>query len=143
MKALPATTAELAWLAARTGAKFTPEARGIKAVGDGGDIRGMVAFDGWTPNSCYLHMAVDSAIAWRELVPAAAHYVFQQVGLGLMLGLTRGSNARALRFIRAIGFREVHRIRDGFAPGEDLVVSELRKEDARIPWRLHQLRRAA
>lgn len=124
-----------AWLIQRTSLAPTAGFRAIEAVDTEGNIRGMVGFDFWMPNSCQVHMAVDAPIAWRRLVYAAAEYIFEEAGKSVMLGLTRATNTPALRVIKAFGFKEVARVREGFGPGEDLVISELRKELCRFPRR--------
>lgn len=129
MRVLAAYPEELAWLANRTDAAFTPGARAIKAVDATGRIRGMVAYDGWTVSACQAHMAVDSPIVWRSLVRPAFSYPFEEAGKSLILGIVPGDNAKSLAMVEALGFREVHRVKDGWAPGVPLVVHEMRREE--------------
>jgi RimJ/RimL family protein N-acetyltransferase len=122
---------DLRWVEERTGCVLTRNARGVEVVDAGGRVVGMVAFDAWTPASAQAHMAVEFAAAWRSLLPAAFEYVFNEAGRDVLLGVIASSNARALKFTERVGFREQHRIRDGWAKDEDLVLLELRKAHCR------------
>lgn len=129
LRTLPASPADLLWLEKRAGCCLTIRAKGIKAVDRSGRIRGLVAYDDFTLNSCAVHQAAESPIAWRALSPACFQYPFIQLGLGVVTGAVPASNARSLRFAQRMGFREIYRVRDGAAPGEDMVVHELRREE--------------
>lgn len=145
MRVLAAFREELAWLANRTGAAFTPGVRAIKAVDETGRIRGMVAYDCWTVTACQAHMAVDSPIVWRSLVRPAFSYPFEEAGKTLILGIISGDNAKSLAMVQALGFREVHRVPDGWAPGIPLVVHEMRREECRYlrtEWRRRRPRKS-
>lgn len=131
----------LGWIVQRTGFAPTGGCRAIEAVDAAGRIRGMVAFDGWTENACHAHMAVESPIAWRALLAPAFGYAFDQCGRGIILGVVPAGNARSCALTRRFGFREVHRIKDGWAEGEDLVVHEMRKNECR--WLNGHNRKAA
>lgn len=129
---LQATTAEdFAWIIAHAHCVLTPYARALKAVDESGAIRGMVAFDNWTENAAQIHMAAENPAVWRHLLPAAADFAFEHVGKGVVFGLTPASNEKALKLSRRAGFRQRYRIADGWAKGEDMVISEMRKEDCR------------
>ncbi len=119
------------WIKSHANCVLTPYARAIKAVDDKGAIRGMVAFDNWTENAVQVHMAVDAAMVWRKLLPAAFRFAFEQAGKGLMVGITPASNAAALAFSKKAGFRQPYRITDGWAKGEDMVISEMRRDECR------------
>lgn len=121
----------LEWLESRAGVVLTRNARGIAAVDGRGNIRGMVAYDNWTENSVQCHMATETPLAWRGLVPAVFEYPFVQAGRGVLLGFIRGGNARSLDTALRLGFREAGRLRDGAAKGEDVVVVEMRREECR------------
>lgn len=140
MKVLAATYEEQEWLVRRIG--FTPTAwsRALKAVDDAGNIRGMVAYDRWTENSCEAHMAVDTPIAWRALLFPAFDCPFNHYGRGLILGIIASNNSRSLALAKRFGFRETYRVRDGVKPGTDIVIHEMRREECR--W-LKQEREAA
>lgn len=98
----------------------------------------MVAFDNWTPNACWAHMAVETPMAWRALLLPSFEYAF--ASRGLILGAIASDNAKSLRMVKSLGFTETHRIRDGHSPGVDLVFHEMRRESC--PW-LRQERKVA
>lgn len=131
MRVRAARPEDFAWLEARAGCALTPRARGIRALDASGATRGVVAYDMWTPTSCQAHMAVDTPAAWRPLLRHCFHYPFQALGLQLLLGIIPAHNAKSLAMARALGFRETYRVRDGWAPGDDMVVHEMRREDCR------------
>lgn len=122
----------LAWIEERTGVVLTRIARGVMAVDSAGAIKGVVAFDGWTPALAHAHMAVEYPAVWRQLLPEAMHYVFNEANRELFLGWILASNQRALKFVKSVGFRELLLIRDGWAKGDDVVLLELRKADCRF-----------
>lgn len=125
------------WIASRLGLHLTPAARGICAVDGQGNVRGGVLYDTWMPNSVQAHMATDTPVAWRVLLPHVFVYPFLgpkadgEEGRGLIFSHIRSSNQRSLAMAKALGFRLAERIRDGFAVGEDLVRVEMRREECR------------
>lgn len=120
---------DLRWVEARTGCVLTRNAKGIKAVDARGNIRGMVALDGWTENSVWCHVASDTPLAWKRLLTAAREYAFLQAGKGLVYATVRSDNLPALRFAQHACFEVEHRFRDGIAKGVDAVVLRMRRED--------------
>lgn len=129
MTVADAEAADFGWIAERTGVVLTTSARGVKVVDSAGRTRGVVAFDDWTPNAVTAHIASDTPIAWRKLLPAALHYVFGLVGLGVLVAQVASSNIRSLAFVEAAGFRRLTSIRDGIRVGVDLVLFEMRREN--------------
>ncbi|MBF9682941.1 hypothetical protein IAI36_11700, partial [Streptococcus pseudopneumoniae] len=80
------------FITAATQCALTPGARGIKATDAAGHIRGFVAYDWWTENAVYAHMAADTPIAWRSLLPAVFTYPFVECGRGKLLALIPSHN---------------------------------------------------
>jgi RimJ/RimL family protein N-acetyltransferase len=117
-------------LAARTGYTLGADACALAAVDKSGRVRGVVGFDRWTPASVHLHVVLESPAAVRVLLPAAFAEAFAG-GRVLARGEVRASNARSLALVRHLGFAEAHRVRDGWAPGEDMVLFEMRREACR------------
>jgi RimJ/RimL family protein N-acetyltransferase len=132
--------ASLQWLLERIQYAPTAGARAIEAVDAAGRIRGMVAFDGWTESAAHMHVALESPIAARALLRVVFRYLFLDTGRSIAIGVVPSHNARALAFDKRLGFREVHRIEDGWAPGDDLVILEMRRTECRF---IPQERRAA
>jgi hypothetical protein len=131
VNAQAASPAQLRWLEARAGCLLTPGARGVAAVDDKGHTRGVVAYDCWTESAAQAHMAVDTPMAWRALLPHVFTYPFLSAGKRLLLGIIPASNRRSVAMTKRLGFSEAYRVRDGWAAGDDLVVFEMRREECR------------
>lgn len=132
MKVQAATPEDFAWLVSATSAAVTPGLRAIKAVDGTGKIRGMVGYDCWTPNSCTAHMAVDTPLAWRSLLPACFEYPFVQCDRRVLLGVIPAHNTASWGLAKHLGFTVRHAVKDGWAMGDDLLLLELRREDCRF-----------
>lgn len=131
MRVLAAASWELSWLERRAGCVLTRNARGVKAVDAYGAIRAMVAFDSWTNASAQAHMAAETPIAWRSLLRPAFSYPFIEADKRVLIAVIPAGNERSLRLAKRFGFRETHRVPDGWDTGEDLVLLEMRREDCR------------
>lgn len=134
MRVRAAPLEHYAWLCRRVGYAPTREFRAIEAVRDDGHILGMVGYDHWSPNAVWMHVAlVDECPrgGLRGFVRAAFAYPFVEAGREIVLGSVRGGNVAAQRLDLHLGFREVCRIVDGVAKGEDLIFYEMRKADCR------------
>lgn len=129
------------WLIQRAECNASIDFKAIEAVDESGRIHGMAGFDGWTPNSVVLTIALDNPAAFRHLVLPIFDYAFLQAGRGVALATVRGSNAKSLKLCKHVGLREVYRVRDGVRVGEDLVIFEMRREECR--WIPEQARKAA
>lgn len=119
------------WLKLRTQCELTDSFRAIEALDERGVVRGMVGYSGWTYTSVCMHVCIEAPGALKALLRAAFEYPFVEGSKRFVIGITPSDNAKALRFNKHIGFREVYRIKDGFADGVDLVVQELRREECR------------
>lgn len=128
----PARSYEMEWLSIKTDVSFSPDARGISAVDQTGRTRGVVAFDSWTPNGCQVHMAIDTPIAARCLLPAAADYVFNHACRKLVWMFLYETREKSRKLAESLGFRETYRVKDGWAEGRDIIFFELRRDDCRI-----------
>jgi hypothetical protein len=132
MKVSAATKEDCRWLFARISWVPTLGFKAIVAHDSSGAIRGMVGYDCWTPNSVQMHVALASGAAARSLLGPAFQYPFEQLAVGVVLGVVPANNAPSLNFARKVGMRETHRIADGWAPGVDLLHFEMRREECRF-----------
>lgn len=119
-----------AWLAERTGYVPGGDFRTLVALREDGSTAGVVGFDRWTPGSVHMHIALESPAAGRLLLRPAFAEAFSG-GRTLAAGLVRGGNVRSLALAKHLGFREAYRMRDGWAPGEDMVLFEMRRAECR------------
>ena len=123
---------EYEWLVERTGCDLTPGFKAIKAVDKQGRIHGMIGYGNWTANSCIMHIALDNPAAFRSLIRWAFEYPFNQCGRNVAFATVRERNLKSHRLCTHVGMREVYRMRDAVAVGEDMVLFEMRKEWC--PW---------
>lgn len=126
-----ARTHELEWASIKTGVAFSSEARGISVIDQDRRTRGVVVFDSWTPNAAQVHMAIDTPMATKTLIEAAADYVFHTACRKLVWMMIRETKTQAVKLARHIGFREMYRVTDGWADGRDIILFELRRDDCR------------
>lgn len=132
MKVIAATPGDIDWLVERTRCAVSTGMRAIKAVDARGHIRGMVGYDLWTKNAVTAHMAVDTPIAWRSLIPACFEYPFLECGRELILAVIPADNEKSWGMAGSLGFRLKHTVRDGWSKGVDLLMFELRRSDCRF-----------
>lgn len=130
----PAPPEHYEWIKKRAGVAISPEFRALEAL-DGEQIVGMVGYDAWRPNSCSMHVAIEKPIAIRRLLRPAFGLVFDPRPKGLGLGLVKGhvlsTNEKALKLALGLGFRELERVKDGWAVGVDEIMLVMRREDCR------------
>ena len=132
MRVLAGESSDIEWLVSRTRCAVTRGFKAIKAVDARGQIRGMVGYDGWTENAVTSHMAVDTPIAWRSLIPACFEYPFLECRRDILLGVIPADNAKSWGMASHLGFRIAHTVMDGWAKGVGLLLLELRREDCRF-----------
>ena len=128
------------WIASRAGLSLHAGFMALEAMDDAGRIVGMVGFDGWTPSSVALHVALDTPSALRHLIYPVFGLVFdpEPEGCGKRrINLTvLSTNTRSLALVKHLGFKETHRVKDGWDLGVDIVVFEMRREHCR--WIRHE-----
>lgn len=91
-----------------------------------------VILDSWTPNGCQAHIIIQNPLILRHgFLEECFDFVFNVSGRGVINGVVKSDNEKALRFDKHIGFEETHRIKDGFDKGIDLIFVEIRKENCR------------
>jgi hypothetical protein len=122
---------EYGWLAERAGCDITPGFKAIKAVDRMGKIHGMVGYGNWTLNSVMLHIAVDNPACLREILKWCFVYPFEECNRGVALATVRAKNKRSLSLCNKVGMREVYRVKDGIAVGEDMIIFQMRREECR------------
>lgn len=119
----------LDWIIARAGCVLTPDARAIEVLDGKKRIRGMIAYDNWTPNAVQAHMVVENPIIWRHLIGPAFSYPFLQAGKRIILGIIPSHNKKSVAMTKRLGFRCIRTIRDGWSDGDDLIVFEMRRDE--------------
>ena len=105
--------------------------RGIVAV-DGLSVPcAVILLDGWTHSAATCHIAVQNPMALRGLLHELAHYVFTVCEKQMLIGITESSHEKALRLNAHMGFTEIYRIKDCYAPGVDQIILQMKKEDCK------------
>ena len=95
------------------------------------ELIGVVAYNGFCGKVCQMHVAGVGNWVSREFIHAAFDYPFRQLQLNAIFAPVEGTNERALRFEKHMGFREVYRLPSGWDVGVDLVFLEMRLEDCK------------
>jgi RimJ/RimL family protein N-acetyltransferase len=114
------------WMSKQTQIPWSSDLRTIGALRDDGTIAAAVAFNGWTPAACFIHVVLDSAHSLsKQFLRAVMSYPFDTVGVRAIYGLTPRDLDRAIRFNEKIGFKKI-------AETVDCVLLELRREACRF-----------
>lgn len=142
-----APAAHYLWLALQSGTELTEGFRAIEVLDEDqpevcpfcrrehGRIRGMTGYSAWTPNSVTMHVAMDETDrsdrreAATAIIPEAFRYPFEERGLKIVLAGVLSSNAKSLALCRRLGFREVHRVPQGWDDETDLILLEMRRDE--------------
>ena len=115
---------DLTWFQHEVGCYLTANANGIVADEDNRTLA-MIALDDWTPRSVHLHFYQNDVRAmpllWKELL-----WYIQAHDRKLLCAVTPSSRELSLKLQRALGFKEVYRLKDGWDDGIDLVLTELK-----------------
>lgn len=127
------------WIAERASVIVGPAFRAIEAIGEGGQIVGMVGFEVGLPNTNILHIAMEvpdrvprevRRQALQMLVMAAFRTTFLGMWKKLAICHVLSTNTRSLSLVKRVGFREVYRGKDYFADGVDVVTFEMNRDEA-------------
>lgn len=118
------------WLSKRTHVQWSSDLRTIGLLDKDKNIAAVCGFNGHMGNCCQMHIAIEGKLT-RPYIRACFGYPFKTLGYACVIGLVAEGNKDALRFDQHIGFKEVHRIRQGASGGEDLIILEMRREDCR------------
>jgi RimJ/RimL family protein N-acetyltransferase len=91
-----------------------------------GQIRAVVVFCGFYGKSCMIHVGSEGN-HWntKSFLRAVFDYPFNKLKLKVIIGTVAGSNEKALRLDRHLGFKDVATIPDAHDEG-DLVILEMR-----------------
>lgn len=110
--------------------RFCADTRGIVAEDEKGGLKAAVFLDSWTANSCMIHVYIKEPLVLKHgFASEVFTYIFITSGRSVVIGSTPSDNKRALKFNKHIGFNEKCILKDAYADGIDLVITEMRKED--------------
>lgn len=92
-------------------------------------LLGVVAFNGFWGRVCTMHTAGEGNWVSRRLIWRCFDYPFRQLNMQAVLAPVAASNERALKFDQRLGFREVHRVANGWGDGDDLIILQLARNE--------------
>lgn len=120
-----------AFINKRVGTPFSEDFRAIGAV-IGGCLCAVVAYNGFTGRTCFMHSAIDDPTAInRTFVKAIFAYPFLQCGRTHVLALVDSANLQALDINKRCGFREVLRLEGSGLEGQDLILLQMTRNECR------------
>lgn len=134
MKLRMASREEVEWVAKEIGYSPTLDAKGLIGEDEEGGIGTCALYDHWTPSSVNMHAysrgpkyILDPGFDF-----AIFDYPFREGNKMVAITITPCDNTPSLAVAKYLGFVEVARIRDGWKPGTDMVIQELRRENCRF-----------
>ena len=93
-----------------------------------GQIRAVVVYCSFYGKSCMIHVGSEGQHwATKDFLKEVFNYPFNTLKLKVIIGTVAGSNTKALRLDRHLGFKDVAFIPDAHDDG-DLVILEMRPE---------------
>ena len=109
----------------------TDDFHAIGRVASNGKLVGVVGYNGFIGNTCCVHVAGIGNWVNRELLWAAFDYPFMQAKMEHLIGTVAESNTKAIHLNRHLGFEVLHRLRDGWKIGVDLIIMRMARYQCR------------
>lgn len=108
-------------------------ARGV-AILEAESIGACVVFDYWTPNGVQGHVYAPrlDLLFSRTFLREVFTHIFIKSDRDVIVAITPGDQKGSLAVSSWLGFKEKYRVRDGWKPGVDMVLKELRRVDCRF-----------
>lgn len=130
MRFTPITPDQASELSRTAGVPLTSDLVGASVL-EGDDVLATVMLCNFTQNSCWIHLVVyDSKIHEANwFADEVLGFTFGPLRRRMLLTTTSSVNEGSLALQKGYGFKEVARIPNGVADGEDLVISQLTAED--------------
>jgi len=87
-----------------------------------------VIYNDYSAMNCYMHISAEDGRKWlnKEFLFSAFDYPFNQLGLHRVTALIKAKNARAIEFVKRIGFEQEGFLRDFFAKDDAVIFGMLR-----------------
>ena len=129
-----ASQVELEFLCKKLDFICNSHSNGVLIENEYGGIGAMAMYDRWTYSAVEMHAYSSSPkyVFRPEFCRAIFEYPFIQQNKMLAFAVTPCDNTASIALARWLGFKEVYRIRDGWKPGTDMVIQELRRENCRF-----------
>jgi len=97
-------------------------------------VAACVLYDYWTYNAVQVHVYAPSlkALFSPPFLRAIFSYPFFEAKRNILYAVTPGDAKGSLAVSGWLGFKEKYRIKDGWKPGIDMILKELRREHCRF-----------
>jgi hypothetical protein len=113
------------WMHRKVKLPWSSDLRCMAAMREDGTIASAVAYNAWTENACWMHVAFDGSHGLtRALWRAAFEYPFIHCGKDAVYGLTPKHLPEALAMNRKLGFRQI-------AETVDCIMFEMKSDECR------------
>lgn len=113
------------WMARLNNVPWSSDLRTIGLMRSDGSVAAAVGYNGWQTDSCFMHVAFDSAHSMtRALLRAAFKYPFIDCGKSAVYALIGKENDECLRLVKKLGYRE-------FCQTVDCVMFEMKAAECR------------
>ena len=113
------------WMHSKTNLPWSSDLRCIAAMRDDGTIASAVAYNAWTENACWMHVAFDGKHGLtRALWRAAFEYPLVTCGKKAVYGLTPKHLSEAVSMNEKLGFKRI-------AETIDCVMFEMKADECR------------
>lgn len=119
------------WLCPRTGGRYVPGAGVYIGNEINGKLVAVVGYEDYNGASVRIHVAGEGHWMTREFLWFAFYYPFEQMKVKKLIGLVAGTNERALKLDKHLGYVEEAVIKDA-VPGGDLHILTMTKEQCRF-----------
>lgn len=129
-----ATQSEIEFVCGKISFSYSHDSNGVIIEDEMGGVGAMAMYDRWTYSAVEMHAYSSSPkyVFNPEFCYAMFEYPFVEQNKMLAFAVTPCDNTASIALARFLGFREVYRIRDGWKPGTDMVIQELRRENCRF-----------
>lgn len=96
------------------------------------DVAIGVAYDSFNGRTCCMHAAVQKPeYMSRAIIQEVFEYPFLVCGVNHVLAPIKADNVPAVDFVKRLGFKEIHRFKDGAHPHGDLLLLTMSRQDCR------------
>lgn len=103
--------------------------RGILMLDAANKPMGTIFGEHWTPSSCYCHWIISNPMALRRgLMEEWYSYAFDTVGRVKLFAAINTDTPKSLSLALRLGWQEILRLKDAYAPGVDMVHIQYTKE---------------
>ena len=119
------------WINQQVGIVRAGDTTGIMAIDlDKNETIGAAIMDNWTGNSVQCHFMLTNPMVLRHgFLQCCFDFMFNSAGVARVYGLVPGSNEKAIKFNKHIGFTVKTRLEEAYEVGVDYLLVEMKKEN--------------